>query len=133
VDWTVSDYESFRVSGEQRLRFNRGGQDLTRMLELQMAGKLDSWAIRWAYAHCKHEALALLSLRPRVFHIGSDGSGTHSRKGTHMQLPLTSEYKSGFAFPAAAELDPRFVTQLQAKLRPSQIRTIARYFYNKVR
>ena len=78
ADWKVSDYASFCSDEHSKRLFNRGVDDLAGMLDLQMAGRINSWAIRWAYAHFRNDALALLSLRPRVFHIGSDRSGTNS-------------------------------------------------------
>ncbi len=40
-------------------KFNLGGEDLSRMLKNQKAGKIDSWAIIWTYSHFK--------ILPRVF------------------------------------------------------------------
>jgi hypothetical protein len=132
ADWNVSDYTSFCANEDLQRRFNRGGDDLAGMLELQMAGRIDSWAIRWAYAHFKNEAVALLSLRPRVFHIGSDGSGTHSRWRSVRQLPLTSERKSEFHFPAEVEPERYFATELPKLLRPSLARKWVRSIDNKL-
>jgi len=128
ADWTVSDYDSFCNDKEQQRLFNRGGEDLSYMLALQMHGKINSWAIRWAYTHFKQDALALLSLRPRVFHIGSDRAATNQRRNTFKQLPLTEERKSEFHFPDAARLEEHFVLALQESLRPSLARKLARYF-----
>ena len=105
-----------------------------RMLALQMAGKIDSWAIRWAYAHYKHNAFALLSFRPRVFHIGDDGSGTHTRRGSLRQRPLTSEFREQFQFPDQHDMDPHFVSELQKMTRPSIARkNRLRYFRDRLR
>jgi hypothetical protein len=131
TDWTISDYSRFRLDKQQQEKFRRGGEDLPRMLRLQMAGKLNSWAIRWAYAHCKNDAFALLSLRPRVFHIGGDGSGTYTRRGALRQLPLTSESKSEFRFPDLLGPELRFTTELQRLLRPSLIRKIVQSLREK--
>jgi hypothetical protein len=125
TDWSISDYHRFHSDKHQQEKFRRGGEDLPRMLRLQMVGKLDSWAIRWAYAHYKHDALALLSLRPRVFHIGGDGSGTYTKWGALRQLPLTSETKSEFTFPDVLEPEAEFILALQRLLRPSLLRKIA--------
>lgn len=128
VDWEVSDYESFCTDRERQRLFNRGGEDLAYMLALQMHGKINSWAIRWAYAHFKQDALALLSLRPRVFHIGADGAATNQRRNTFKQLPLTAERKSEFRYPDAAMLEEPFVRALQRSLCPSLAKKLARYF-----
>ncbi len=127
ADWLVSDYQQFSADRNQQQLFNRGGQDLSDMLASQMAGRIDSWAIRWAYTHFKQRGLALLSLRPRVFHIGADGSGTHTRKGSLRQSPLTCNLKSEFHFPRTVEIEPSLVSELHKLLRPSIARKIFRY------
>jgi hypothetical protein len=77
VDWSVGDYAAFtRDDGAQEL-FRRGGDDLSQMLELQMSGQLDSWSIRFDYAHYKHDAFCLHPVVSKVQNIGFDGSGIH--------------------------------------------------------
>lgn len=127
-DWNVADYDTFSADLYKQKSFNRGGEDLTRMLRLQMTGRLDSWAIRWAYAHYQHDALALLSVQPRVFHFGSDSSATHvKRRGAVKQSPLTSQHKSSFTLPNVEDLQPQFVAELQSLLRPSPARKAVRF------
>ncbi len=127
ADWSVSDYNNFCADRNQQELFNRGGKDLSDMLASQMAGRIDSWAIRWAYTHFKQHGLALLSLRSRVFHIGADGSGTHTRRGSLRQSPLTCSSKTEFHFPRTLEVEPSLVSELQKLLRPSIARKIFRY------
>ena len=47
------------------------------MLEMQMSGELDSWSIRFDYAHYKHDAVCLHPVVSKVQNIGFDGSGVH--------------------------------------------------------
>jgi hypothetical protein len=77
VDWDVKDFKQFIGDPKQQKLFNRGGDDLTDMLKAQMEGKIDSWAIRFSYAHFKQQ---MYSVHPRysyVDNIGIDGTGTH--------------------------------------------------------
>lgn len=78
VDWSVTDYPSFRRSCTARARFNRGGRDMAQMLDHQMEGAIDSWAIRWCYAQSKLDELTVYPVHSLVQNIGLDGSGTHS-------------------------------------------------------
>lgn len=129
ADWKMSDYDAFCLDKKRQQQFNRGGEDLSNMLALQMHGKINSWAIRWAYTHYKRDALALLSLRPRVFHIGSDRFATNQRwRRSFKQSPLTEERKSEFHYPDTARLEDDFVLELQRSLRPSLARKLVRYF-----
>jgi len=127
VDWTVLDYASFRGDKTQRRLFNRGGEDLTGMLALQMVGGIDSWAIRWAYAHFKHDSLTLLSVQNRVFGIGLDGSGVHCRRRVPWYSPLTSDRRSDFHFPIKIDPEQRFTSQIYRIHRLSMARKWARY------
>jgi hypothetical protein len=133
ADWLVSDYSDFIADEKRQKQFHRAGEDLTRMLRLQMTGKIDSWAIRWVYAHYQHDGLALLSLVPRVFHFGDDGSGTNTHRGALPQLPLSSDSKSEFQFPTTIEAEQQFAAELQRSLRPSLARKIVRHFRDRLK
>ena len=80
VDWTMSYLDDFLSHYEQINAFNRGGDDMTEMLQLQRDGKIDSWAIQFSFAHFFHHAIAILPCVPYVDNIGFDGSGVHSGK-----------------------------------------------------
>ena len=122
ADWTVPDYACFKSDKNFQRLFNRGGQDLSRMLDLQMIGRLDSWAIRWAYAHYKNDALTLLPVRSRIFNIGMDGSGINCRAGSSRQSPLTCEGAFETRFPPCIEADSRFAMQIYRAHRVSVVR-----------
>jgi hypothetical protein len=77
VDWDVKDYRSFRHDPFKRARFNAWGTDRAMMLDDQMLGRIDSWAIRLAYHMCKHGLVAVLPRVSLAHNIGFDGSGTH--------------------------------------------------------
>jgi hypothetical protein len=78
VDWEVSDYDDFKKNKLLRNKLNRGGRDLSFMLDLQMQGKIDSWAIRWCFAQSKLDMLTVYPVISRIRNIGLDGTGTHS-------------------------------------------------------
>ena len=78
IDWSLDYLDDFLKHPEQIEAFNRGGDDLTEMLCLQRDGKIDSWAIRYAFQHFYHHAVAILPCVPYVDNIGFDGTGIHS-------------------------------------------------------
>lgn len=88
VDWAVSDYQEYLLSVERQNIFDRGGQDLTAMLALQMQGKIDSWGIRFTYAHSVQQAYALFPVRSFIDNIGYDGTGVHSNRDTRYRNDL---------------------------------------------
>jgi len=106
VDWDIRDYRSFLADAESRCHFNRGGEDLTEMLKVQMAGKIDSWAIRWCYAHYSHNAFCLYPVISKVLNIGHDASGTHGRKSSRFFVNLdTDDQRDQFRFPETYAVD----------------------------
>lgn len=77
IDWDVVDYESFKNSYIKRRKFNRGGKDLSRMLDAQMQGKINSWAIRWCYNQSKQNKYTVYPCKSYVKNCGNDGTGTN--------------------------------------------------------
>lgn len=77
ADWDVSDYHKMCQNEKLKKRFNRGGEDMFPMLQAQMEGEIDSWAIRWDYAMYKHNALCVRPVRALCINAGTDGSGVH--------------------------------------------------------
>ena len=80
ADWQVKDYDKFKNDQNAQLLFNKGGEDLTDMLDYQMRGYIDSWAIRWCYTHFKNHAFCLHPTVSKVRNIGLDGTGTHKTR-----------------------------------------------------
>jgi hypothetical protein len=55
----------------------RGSMFFTKMLEQQISGQNNSWAIRWYGSMAMHEGLALHPGKSFVLNIGFDGTGEH--------------------------------------------------------
>ena len=77
IDWEVKDFAELQQSRKRRRQFNRGGNDLYRMLRHQMRGERDSWAVRFCYAQSKQNMYAVYPKETLTLNIGEDGSGTH--------------------------------------------------------
>ncbi len=77
IDWSVSDYKAFKWNLFKRIAFNKGGEDLSFMLDRQMRGDIDSWAVRWCYNQYKQKKYTVYPVESYVKNIGFDGSGTH--------------------------------------------------------
>ena len=79
IDWQPAEFEQLKKDKNFRHRFNAAGNDLYGMLELQMMGKIDSWAIRWQYNQFKQERFTVYPKKSKV-HIGgfADDKGTHN-------------------------------------------------------
>lgn len=69
--------------------FNRNGtHSYVKMLEDQINGKNDSWAIRWHASLFLNNMFCLQPVRPIVKNIGLDGSGVHSGSTPILQMPV---------------------------------------------
>jgi len=67
-------------SGQEKAFDLEGAYPYRRMLEDQIAGRNDSWAIRWHASVFLNGGLTLYPGRSLVYNIGLDATGTHSRK-----------------------------------------------------
>ncbi|MGZ3921921.1 MAG: glycosyltransferase family 2 protein [Bacteroidia bacterium] len=66
------------VQGSREYSFNRNGTyPFLKMLEEQISGKNNSWAIRWHASLFLNNKYCLHPVRPIVENIGFDNSGTH--------------------------------------------------------
>lgn len=83
-DWNVSDYDLFKKDSTKKREFNRSGTDLTPMLNDQMKGRINSWAVRWVYNQFMQEKWTVYPTKSFVKNIGNDLSGTHT--------PITNKY-----------------------------------------
>lgn len=95
VDWSMDYMDSFLKHPEQIKAFNRAGEDMTKLLRMQFCGQIDSWAMRFGFAHFYQHAVAILPCIPYVDNIGFDGSGTHCGNVSSINysddLPLAKE------------------------------------------
>lgn len=79
-DAAASGWESLAADRAERRRFNLDGAcDYATMLERQMQGIGDSWAIRWYWSVFRAGGLVLFPPVTMVRNTGMEGSGTHGR------------------------------------------------------
>jgi hypothetical protein len=117
VDWNVTDYNQFKTNKKLREKFNRGGRDMSNMLDIQMQGKIDSWAIRWCYSQSILEMLTIYPIVSRIINIGLDGTGTHSGIISNYNATLSDNtHKCRFDNP---KLDQRILKSFKNKFGTS--------------
>jgi hypothetical protein len=110
VDWELKDYPDFKTNQAARRQFNRGGNDLSGMLDLQVQGKIDSWAIRWCYAHHLNNAFCVFPVQSRIQNIGFDGTGVHCEPDPRFSAGIQSNRSSGpLRFPHEVKPDPQIL------------------------
>lgn len=77
TDWKVKQYKKFKFNLSKRHQFNKYGNDSSIMLDAQMAGAIDSWAIRFSFAMFCEKMYTIYPSVSKAHNIGEDGSGTH--------------------------------------------------------
>jgi hypothetical protein len=123
ADWEIKNYGEFKKDKHSQRIFNQGGEDLTPMLHSQMNSKIDSWAIKWAYAHFKNNAYCLFPVHSKVKNIGTDSSGTHSETTNKFDVLIDDDERST-RFNKELVLDNELVKNLQKFNRPNLYRRI---------
>jgi len=111
IDWKIKDFSQFNNNSKSQKLFNKGGQDLTRMLRKQKSGKLDSWAIRWCYNQFLQQKLTLCPMSSKVVNIGFNKNGTHTVKQKEYKDVLDVKDKTNFNFPVNIEIQPDILKQ----------------------
>jgi hypothetical protein len=123
VDWSIGDYGEFVRDPRAQELFRRGGDDLPQMLEMQISGQLDSWSIRFDYAHYKHDALCVHPVVSKVQNIGFDGSGVHCDYSDDYLIDLDPGDRPFRLRPDLA-VDPTVLRAFDRKFRPSRASTL---------
>jgi hypothetical protein len=88
ADWEIKDFQSF-INNKSRVEsFNKGGDDLTRMLKNSISGRVDSWSVKWTYTHFLNYAYCVYPVKSRIKNIGTDKSGVHTSRTNKFDVEL---------------------------------------------
>lgn len=114
VDWTVEDYNKFKWDFINRYKFNRVGNNHAVMLDAQMKGRIDSWAIRFCYSMFKNNMLTIYPRWSYIRNIGEDGTGVHfNKKRNNVEIPLDIAHKKEINLTDVSE--DKLITKAFAK------------------
>lgn len=106
VDWDMRDYEKVRNAATFRREFNRMGSDMYKMLEDQVNGRINSWAIRWTYHQFLVQKLTVFPSVSKIQNIGTGDDATHTRDSfNRFRTILDSSGKMEFDFNEEVKLD----------------------------
>lgn len=112
IDWNVSDYIEFKNNRKKRFLFNRMGSDMCSMLDNQMKGRLDSWAIRWCYHQAKHQLYSVHPYVSKIQNIGfSEEASNTKEKFNRFKTHLDTGTKRNFVFSNSVNLDRKVIRQ----------------------
>jgi|SaaInlLV_10m_DNA_2_1039722.scaffolds.fasta_scaffold00787_13 hypothetical protein len=89
VDWDLKDFEILKKDKQIRKQFELGGNDLFKMLELQMLGKIDSWLIRWAFSSFMNNTYTVYPRKSKIINDGfNDNIGTHNSGNSNKWITI---------------------------------------------
>lgn len=107
IDWDVKDYSQYKKDKKKRKEFKKRGYNMPEMLDLQMQGKKDSWAIIFCYEQFKQNKVTINPTVSKIKNIGMDGSGTHKANTNHWDVILSQDVKKTNFIPP--EIDKKVV------------------------
>jgi hypothetical protein len=113
IDWEAKDYPEFKNNSTLRHDFNKMGSDMSRMLDRQMQGKINSWAIRWCYHQFKNGLFSVHPLTSKIKNIGfnsTEASNTREKFNPY-QTKLDVGEKREFQFSKDIHLDRKIIQQ----------------------
>jgi len=96
------------------------------MLDRQMNGTINSWAIRWCYHQFKNNLLSVHPVVSKIVNIGfnsPDASNT-KEKFSRYHTKLDKEEKRQFLFSKDIYFDPKIIKQFT---KPFSIKTRIKY------
>lgn len=99
VNWNQAVEDGFVDRPDLQAGFRAGGADLPRMMQKQLQGETDSWAIHFSYAHFRQQRYSLMPADSYVKPIGYDGSGVHCRPSPLAWLSTTRHAREHPDFP----------------------------------
>jgi hypothetical protein len=112
IDWEVSDYKFFKNDIIQRNLFNKMGTDMASMLDSQMKGNLNSWAIRWCYHQFKYRLYSVHPFVSKIDNVGFSPEASNTKeKYSRYKTSLDIGTKTEFNFSKNYNLDKDVIQQ----------------------
>lgn len=128
ADWEIKDLRTFLSDKKSLKSFSEIGNDLVGMLINQQLGKVDSWAIRWCYAHFKNDAYCSYPVKSKIIHIGEGGFATHVKKELKfLETELDEELKTSFNFYDQIKIEPDIFNQYKKIFKKRISRSIKNF------
>lgn len=99
-DSSCAAWSRIKADNMKLKAFDLGGvYPYSSMVEAQLRGEIDSWAIRWYMSVFVHKGLVLFPRRTLVHNSGLDGSGTHGEGPSIWRLNHPSDDFAVRVFP----------------------------------
>tara|TARA_R110002072_G_scaffold1559_3_gene12889 strand:- start:21792 stop:22736 length:945 start_codon:yes stop_codon:yes gene_type:complete len=114
VDWDLSSRDLLKKDRSLSRRFKRGGSDMPKMLNNQLSGRIDSWAIRFCFHQAYHDQLTVFPCSSKIESIGFGGRATHTFSEKRFQTELDVGDQREFVFEEAVYVDPVLAAEFRS-------------------
>ena len=133
IDWDMPEYSKFRFSFAKRRAFNRWGKDRSSMLDDQINGRVQSWAIRFDYYMFRNNMFNIVPRHSLIKSIGNDGSGTNNscKKDERDPFGISLDQAPLDIQPEAVSVNEAIRKNFCKPFRVSLLYLIKRYFSNQ--
>jgi len=112
VDWSIKEYQALKKDKRFKVSFNRMGSDMYKMLNDQIEGRINSWAIRWCFDQYLRQAFTVYPTISKVINIGTGGDATHTKdKFNRFRTNLDKSENTEFKLNPKIELDEYYLRQ----------------------
>jgi len=112
IDWELKTYPAFRSDRTKRRQFNKMGSDMSHMLDKQMRGETDSWAIRWVYHQFQKHSYTVFPAVSKVKNIGFESGATHTIDSAgRFRTILDNTGNGAFHFTHHIGMNPKILKQ----------------------
>lgn len=122
VDWNIDAWTSVGKDKYSLAMLLKTIPDLPHMLDDQVSGLVDSWAVRFAFHHFMSGKLSLVPVRSHVNNIGMDGTGTHSRATNRFRNNVAA-VATNPVFPPMISIDRRIQRRYIRLYRRQRLRS----------
>ncbi|BAQ64483.1 glycosyltransferase [Geminocystis sp. NIES-3709] len=122
-DEKAEGWEILKTDNEMRDRFNLDNNySFFDMINRQMSGEIDSWAIRWYWSVFKHNGYILYPPISYVTNIGFDGSGTHGSWYASLRLGRSESqpFLVSITLPKKVEINQQKYNYVKTYMRTLQ-------------
>ncbi len=113
IDWAVKDFNQFKKNRKAIKDFKLRGSDIYSMLNKQMNGKIDSWAIRWCFHQFKQKSYTVYPVVSKIKNIGFETNATHTNVYNRYTSETDNGLKRDFNFAKNIIPDKSFTEQFQ--------------------
>lgn len=103
TDWKATTYKTTMLNSEKRKKFEKQQYGIARMLDRQLAGELDSWAVRWDYSLFERGLKTVYPYISKVRNIGWGEGATNTNGEYDVRCSIVAQ-ASEFAWYPADEL-----------------------------